>query len=73
MRTKTPLLLSSRIYLLRFVVPLCIASLLLLLSGPLLWKYEELMDVRYGLPTGFPQHWFALGGVSFTLAHHLLL
>ena len=66
MPTKTPLLLSTRIYLLRFVIPLCIASLLLLFSGPLLWEYEALSDGR-------PQHWFALGVVSFTVVHHLLL
>ena len=68
MPTKTPLLLSTRIYLLRFVIPLCIASLLLLFSGPFLWEYEALFD-----GDGRPQHWFALGVVSFTVVHHLLL
>ncbi|KIJ93337.1 hypothetical protein K443DRAFT_646228 [Laccaria amethystina LaAM-08-1] len=65
MPTKMPLLLSARIYLLRFVVPLCIASLLLLFSGPLFWEYMVLLNQW--------QHWFALGMFSFILVHHLLL
>ena len=62
-----PLLLSARIYLLRFVVALCIAALLCF--GPLLlWVYGE-----FGVEYVQWQHWFALGVVSLILVHHLLL
>ncbi|EDQ99260.1 uncharacterized protein LACBIDRAFT_335177 [Laccaria bicolor S238N-H82] len=49
MPTKTPFLLSARIYLLRFVVPLCVASLLLLFSGPLLWEYKKFFTLVHHL------------------------
>ncbi|EDR05148.1 uncharacterized protein LACBIDRAFT_303536 [Laccaria bicolor S238N-H82] len=59
MPTKPPLMLSARIYLLRFVVPLCIASLLLLFSGPFVWAYRQ-APIR-------PQHWFALGVLAILI------